>query len=339
MDELTLAIDGGGTRTGAVLFDHTGRVKWKAEGGHSNPNACADSMLRHVFGELLEPAAAYLEKPEADAGLRIFAGISGCSHPASSKRLCSILGSLFPNTSDITVTHDGINALFRGTHGRPGIVAISGTGSLIMAKDQNGDEHRVGGWGYLMGDEGSGYDIGRRAVKAVLNEYDGMGPRTGLTAGILSLFQADSPPDMIPVIYEKGRSLVASFAPLVEKAAVRGDGIALEIINASAASLAAQAAVMLKAMHDICPPPVPVILSGGNWRSGRMVRAFTAKCTGVGDIRWIIPQMPPVYGAAVQAMTDRGILPTYEFASNFAVTFGLDYRPKKGEWPWIQTNG
>lgn len=323
-----LAIDGGGTATSAALVDEKGCVLWRGRGGRSNPTDSTDGLLRQELSELLAPAVA-----AAPGGIRVFAGVAGGSHTRLGSRLKAVLGQIFPEAMSIAVTHDGINALYRGTHGRPGVVVIAGTGTVVMARGVDGRETRAGGWGYLLGDEGSGYDLGNRAIRAVLAAHDGVGPATALTAAVLEALGAGSPPDVVPTVYAGGRTLVASLALLVTGTAQKGDSVAAEIVRDAVQSLSLQLGAVLS--HFECPRPVPVVLSGGVWKSALAVEAFKAACKPAVEVRWILPAMPAVYGAAVQEMGVRGILPTIEYARNFAATWGTECALDEGEWPWM----
>ncbi len=326
-DPVVLAIDGGGTATSAALVHGSGRVLWQGVGGRSNPTDSTDEDLLEQWAALLTPAAS-----AAPRNLAVFAGVAGGSHPKLGGRLHAILEALFPDALSVTVTHDGFNALYRGTHGRPGAVVIAGTGSVVMARDAGGCELRVGGFGYLLGDEGSGYDLGRRAIRAVLDAHDGTGPQTALTAAVLSAMDLSGPKDIVPAVYEGGRARIAALSVVVTGAAALGDTVAVEIVRESAASLAGKLRALLGRFE--CPRPVPVVLSGGVWQSPAVADAFMQACGAAADIRWIKPAMPPVYGAAVNEMVLRGELPDIGYARAFAATYGAAAAPDEGEWPW-----
>lgn len=326
-DTVVLAIDGGGTATSAVLVHSSGRVLWQGVGGRSNPTDSTDGELLEQWAALLAPAASAAPK-----SLVVFAGVAGGSHPRLGGRLRAVLDALFPDARRITVTHDGFNALYRGTHGRPGAAVIAGTGSVVMARDAGGRELRVGGFGYLLGDEGSGYDLGRRAIRAVLDAHDGTGPQTALTAAVLSAMDLRQPTDIVPAVYEGGRARIAALSVVVTGAVASGDAVAAEIVRESAASLAEKLCALLGRFE--CARPAPVVLSGGVWQSPAVTDAFMRACGTDADIRWIKPAMPPVYGAAVNEMAQRGELPDIGYARAFAATYGAAAELDEGEWPW-----
>jgi N-acetylglucosamine kinase-like BadF-type ATPase len=327
-EELVLAIDGGGTATSAALVDGRGHLLWRGQGGRANPTDSTDEMLLREWQGLLAPAVEY-----APGKMRIFAGVAGGSHPRLGRRLSAVLWQIFPGAESITVTHDGINALYRGTHGRPGVAVIAGTGSVVLARGTDGRETRAGGWGYLVGDEGSGYDMGSKAVRAVLAAHDGMGPATKLTVAVLEVLGAGNPLDIVPIVYAGGRTCIASLAPSVIITAEDGDTVAAEIVRTSAKSLSLQLCAVLSRFE--CQRPVPVVLSGGVWNSALSVEVFKTAYAAAGEVRWIDPVMPAVYGAAVQEMGLRGVLPTMDYARTFALTSDVDYNLDEGDWPWI----
>src|SRR5204863_821295 len=121
--------------------------------------------------------------------------------------------------SRILVVNDALIALVAGAGDNPGIVVIAGTGSIVYGRSAAGEAARAGGWGHMIGDEGSGYWIGREALAAVMRAADGRGPSTALTAEILRHFGVADVSHLPRIVYDREapRMSVAALGPLVER--------------------------------------------------------------------------------------------------------------------------
>ncbi len=141
--------------------------------------------------------------------------------------------------SRLLVVNDALIALVAGAHDAPGIVIIAGTGSITYGRNRNGEAARAGGWGHMVGDEGSGYWIGREAVAAVMRAGDGRGPATRLTAEILAHFDVADVSRLPRIVYDRDvpRVNVAALGPIVQKAAEQGDSVARRILERAADEL------------------------------------------------------------------------------------------------------
>ena len=296
MTKYFVAIDGGGTKTDAVLFDDTGRIIQRMIGQSSSPSALDDEQLRShftfIFTELFS-----VEKPALLT--RCFAGISGCDHPLLRERLTKVLMETLPvPTEAIQVDNDAITALWSGTDGSPGVVVIAGTGSIAYGCLPDGSRFRIGGWGHLVGDDGSGYFIGKEAARAALRAYDGLEPRSPLYDKIQAHFKVAAMPDIIPMIYGTTKTTLANLAPLVIDAAESGDAAAIRILTNSAMHLNE---LIRAAISRFDEPDVPVVLAGGLWKA----KWLREKATEGIHARLIRPEYPPVYGAMVGAISGR----------------------------------
>src|SRR5690606_5770705 len=138
----------------------------------------------------------------------------------------------------IVITHDGDIALEAAFEGESGIMLISGTGSVSIARTANGEFLRAGGWGYLIGDEGSGYALGSMGLRAVAHAFDG-GPATELVEMLADARQVSTPDDLVKLVYEEKVPL-QQFAPLVLQAARNGDSVSNEIVTDQTRKLARQ---------------------------------------------------------------------------------------------------
>jgi N-acetylglucosamine kinase-like BadF-type ATPase len=165
------------------------------------------------------------------------------------------------------IVNDALIALVAGAGEDPGVVLVAGTGSIAYGRNRAGRAARAGGWGYLLGDEGGGFWIGRSALAAVVRQYDGRGPSTQLTDLVLAHLRLASPTDLIQEIYEgnQHRKTMAGLAALVGRAAANGDAVAAEIVARAGAELAASIASVI-ARLEMRGEVFPTLLAGGIFR-------------------------------------------------------------------------
>lgn len=309
-----LAVDGGGTKTDVLWFDENGTVLGRIIGKSSNPNDVPIDKVKAEFSQLFTQLFAGKSPPTyLDA---VYAGLSGGEHSKNQHLVRNVLIELLPHAGILTVGHDAINALWSGTHGDPGIVLIAGTGSIAYGQNGDGSTFRVGGWGYLMGDEGSGYDLGRQALIAVMKEHDGRGQRTLLTNLILNRLSITYPEDLIPIIYGGGKSLIASLAPAVFLASERKDPIALKIVRDAVGNLVDVVTTALKKINS--REVSTVVVTGGLFNIDEYLLDIQQACNQ--PVQWVLPSLPPIYGAALQALKLVGLHRTVAFTERFATT-------------------
>jgi N-acetylglucosamine kinase-like BadF-type ATPase len=140
------------------------------------------------------------------------------------------------------------------------VLMIAGTGSIVTGKTQRKEIVRVGGWGRVLGDEGSGYFLGREALRAVLLQFERRGEKTRLTEGLLRKFQWRTADDLVNAVYQQGVE-IASIAPLVIETAAENDVVAQRILQKGAQLLADQARVVVMQMGIL--RKVGLVLMGG----------------------------------------------------------------------------
>ena len=131
-------------------------------------------------------------------------------------------------------------ALWGALEGSPGVSVVAGTGSICCGRNEAGDYITVGGWGHLIGDEGSGYAIGRDVLKAVTHYWDGYGEETGLVKAVIDTLHLEDRQKMIAYVYENSKSSVARAARIAEQEAANGDAVAKKILLKNAGDLAKQ---------------------------------------------------------------------------------------------------
>ncbi|MCH1625947.1 N-acetylglucosamine kinase [Ferdinandcohnia quinoae] len=299
-----LGIDGGGTKTKGVIADHLGNVYASKTVGATNQNGVdihtVESELSNLFTSLKSQNREVFSKLHT-----IFAGMSGVDRPEAKEAMKEILLNLAPSHVNIMIDNDGINALYSGTLGAPGIVQIAGTGSITFGMNRNGERKRIGGWGYLIDDEGSGYDIGRSALHAVFKAFDGRGPKTVLTEMIHQHFNVSVTPGLIQYIYEPGksRSVIAPLSKYVSEAVDKNDEVAKEIISNASGKLANSIGSLCGQLfkNDKNEQPIPVVLVGGVFnRDDLFLRKIHENVKM--NVRLIKPELEPVDGAVIAAL-------------------------------------
>jgi N-acetylglucosamine kinase-like BadF-type ATPase len=210
----------------------------------------------------------------------------------------------------LVTTDDAVIALAGATAGEPGIITIAGTGSIAFGRDAAERGVRVGGWGYIFGDEGAGFDIARQALRAALRWEEGWGQQTSLHAILLDAAGTRSANETMHLFYtdEWPRSRVARLARLVDRAAMEGDLVAREILLAAGQQLAMLAASV---RQQLWRPGEPVRLAyiGGVFRSALLLERFRLLVEMDEGNRCGPPVYGPAAGALLEAYRAAGLRP------------------------------
>ncbi|WP_103019700.1 N-acetylglucosamine kinase [Salinibacter altiplanensis] len=197
--------------------------------------------------------------------LSVCAGVAGAGRPdeqqALADRLRCELGDDAGSVS-VEVVHDACIALDAAFDAESGLVVIAGTGSVVLARTRAGAAHRVGGWGHLLGDPGSGYAVGQAGLRAVAEAFDG-GADTSLRPRIAEEYDVDERAALIHWVYQD-RPALQDVAPLVIEASADGDAVATDILDAQVARLVRQVEWLLSETDDVAPR---VALLGGMLRN------------------------------------------------------------------------
>lgn len=254
-----LGIDAGGTKTVCFLADARGRVLAEARAGGANLQAAGELEVEKVLHLVMEEAVGERDiRPDA-----ICLGIAGVDRPGDAEAVRGIMRRIGFKSRTLVV-NDALIALVAGAGDDPGVVIVAGTGSIAYGRDAAGRAARAGGWGYLLGDEGGGFWIGRAALSAVVRQFDGRGPATLLTEMVLADMHLASPTELIHAIYDKGlqRRAIAGIASVVQRATDEGDAIASEILARAANELTSAAASVITRL-DMRGDIFRIVLSGG----------------------------------------------------------------------------
>ena len=255
-----LGIDAGGTKTVALLADAEGRVVGEGRAGGANLQAHGELEVEKVLHGVMDQALG--ERAVAPAAVCL--GVAGVDRKGDSQVVRDIMKRL-GFRSHTVIVNDALIALVAGNGGLgAGIVLVSGTGSIAYGVNRRGVAARAGGWGSSLGDEGSGYWIGRRVLAAVVRDADGRGPHTALTAMVLAHFDLERPEQLVAEIYDNvtGRRAIASLGATVEQARAEGDLVAVEILRDAATELALAASSVVTRL-DMRGEQFPTWLAGG----------------------------------------------------------------------------
>jgi N-acetylglucosamine kinase-like BadF-type ATPase len=257
-----LGIDAGGTKTVCLLADARGRIVAEARGGGANLQAAGELEVEKVLHHVMEEALGDRDvRPAA-----ICLGIAGVDREEDEAAIRDIMRRIGFKTRTLVV-NDALIALVAGAGDRPGVVVVAGTGSIAYGRDAAARAARAGGWGYLLGDEGGGFWIGRAALAAVVRQFDGRGPATRLTEMVLAEMRLANPTELIHAVYAGGlhRYAIASMAPVVQRAADAGDAVASDIVRRAADELAGAASSVITRL-GMRGDVFPTVLAGGVFR-------------------------------------------------------------------------
>lgn len=297
---LYLGIDGGQSSTTTLIADETGRILGQGRGGPCNHVSVGEGRAKFLsaVGDSLGQAcqAAGLDSTTVTFAAACL-GFSGGAEDKEAYSRELIRSDVYK------ITHDAEIALTGATAGAPGMIIIAGTGSMGFGRNEEGRTARAGGWGYVFGDEGGGFDIVRRALRAVLQEEEGWGPATKLTGALLQATRATSANDLLHRFYTPAypRSTVAQFAPLVDEVASSGDAVAEAVLRSAAAELFA----FVRALHINLfrsSVGVPVAMIGAVFHSNIFREEFSRLVDCVLHCNAIHPQYSPAAGAVLEAL-------------------------------------
>jgi N-acetylglucosamine kinase-like BadF-type ATPase len=272
-----VCIDGGQTRTAVFVQDEDGArmSSWEADPLTTPSKPGALEGLRAVVRGICEELERRRSSPRAMC-------FSLTGYLEGDDRIPVLVEEqvreILPGVERVHTVPDYVGNWAAATRGEPGVVVISGGGAVAYGRNAEGTSLRVGGWGHLLGDEGSGYWIGLEAIKAALGSWSGVSGKTPLEREIMEKFRSSTDLDLINEVYSGGTSDadIANLAPVVAHAR-EGDGISSEILDRAARHLAKIAAAALDNLGDL-----PVYLSGGVFGAATMQERFEGTLLDLG---------------------------------------------------------
>ena len=260
MDGYVLGVDGGGTRTRSIVMDIGGTVHGVGASGPSNP---VTGSLDRAVSSIINSAEMAQRMAGARSFRASFMGVAGTdrSNLAEQLRL-----RLPPSFGETRVFSDSKAALAGATGCKPGLVIIAGTGSIVYGENLEGHEFTAGGWGWRVGDEGSGYSVGVEAIKAAIKAHEGRSPETSLTGKLLENLNLRRIEELVPWVYDPAREPrdFASLLPLVQKAEAEGDEVARIVMAEAGVALGFVASAAVRRLG--LKGGFPVAYCGGVFR-------------------------------------------------------------------------
>ncbi len=253
---LVIGLEAGGTRTVALAVNAADQVLARIEAGPANVRLLDDAALvRH-----LRDLAARLPAPAA-VGL----GLAGAREESDRRRIRTAAARAWPGVpcwagNDLETAFAAAGPVSAEVAAR--VVVISGTGSCCFGQNRSGRAVRVGGWGHLLGDRGSGYDVALAALRAVVEQYDRTGRWPRLGARLLRALALNEPNDLVTWVHAASKADVAALAEEIGAAAAAGDRLAGRVL-AGAAAVLARDAVRCAARLARANAPVEFVLAGG----------------------------------------------------------------------------
>ena len=297
---LYLGFDGGGTKTECVAVDASGREIARGLAGPSNPlRVSFESATAALIASAAEALdRAHLPKEQVRA---VCAGLAGAGRPNVARTMASSLSEAFPNCL-VDVTTDLEIALEAAAENGPGVVLIAGTGSCAYGRNAAGRIARAGGYGPWIGDEGSAYDMGRRAVAAVARTRDLAAPATRLEEMVPTALEGLNWDELTERIARNPDAVFPRLFPVVVEAAQAGDSAAREILFTSAMGLASMAMTVVRRLH-LKDEEFVLAKSGGVFGRSRLFDAMldSALSGGLPHAKIGLLGVSPAVGAARRA--------------------------------------
>ncbi|WP_338599312.1 N-acetylglucosamine kinase [Sulfolobus tengchongensis] len=289
---ILVGVDGGGSKTAAIAYTCGGSFIGKGTAGPGNfHNVGVEEAVKNVNNAILSATKGM--KPDV-----AYIGLAGID----SRYDYNVMSEALKNVANVSyVDHDGFIALYAETKGKPGVIVIAGTGSVIVGYDGN-KRFRYGGLGWLIADEGSAYWVGREALRTLGKILDGRMDRGLLANKMMENLGIKDLDDLIKWAYHEGHKVkeIASLAKIVDEAAKEGDEVALTILKNAAyelASYAVQMAVKIGVNQ--------IYLKGGMFSSSIYFDLFRGYLDN-NNIKGLISQHDPEYGALLLAFKYAG---------------------------------
>ena len=313
MDQLFIGMDGGGTKTRALLFSHDGSRHAIAESAGCNPMHGDAEFVTKTLNDAVDAACVvwknrYGEEFDRSRVAAYFLGSAGFSAEDARLRLLDCFRIKNMENIPHDVRSDMYTTLVGGLEGRPGISFIVGTGSACLAEDEQGRLNQTGGWECLAADEGSCYDVGLQGIRLAVRMADGRLPETAFKESIFHALGIKTTPEIVDRLHQPpiSKAEVASLAVHVFQAAANGDVQALKILERAAEEIA----VMAETSHRLLPTgPYPLVaVAGGAMRSDCYRKlVFDAIRKKLPNAKVALASLPSVVGAGLLAVKLAGL--------------------------------
>jgi glucosamine kinase len=307
-NQFVIGIDGGATKSAAILSDMSGKVQAEESGGASNPQVVGPDKSAAVILNLLEKMCESVGG-SASQVVTLVAGLAGAGREGDRERVKSATNAEAKkrriSLGRVVIESDGRIALEGAFKGKAGIILIAGTGSFALAKDYKGGIHRAGGWGRIVGDEGSGFVIGREGLNAIAKHLDGRIKATVLTKLVKEQLGLSNQEKIINAVYREDFD-IAKVAPLVIEAAASKDIECARILNKATFELSEHVRILVRKIEDSARARAKIPLSFiGSLISNDNIyqKILKQKITfSMPQINVVASEASPAYGGVILAI-------------------------------------
>ena len=314
-----LGIDGGGSKTVCVLMNEKREFLGRGEAGSANYQSVGIEAAKFSIESAINQAIIKQDSIKIDV---ICLGLAGVGRAKDIEIIKKIIKEI-PVTQNIKseniiIYHDAFIALVGGIGNDVGIVVAAGTGSIVFGRNHRGETKRVGGWGYILGDEGGAYQIAVAGMKAAFKAYDGRGIYSSLVEDFKSHFGLNNIEELIEIVYRSGLGVkeIVGLAPVVDNADFLGDEVANQIIDNAVDELVKATSVVIDEIF-VEREFLEVVTTGSVWKGKSKIWDRFVSCINrdFADVNVIFPRFEPVYGAGLLGL---GIL-------------GRNYKPQRAQ--------
>lgn len=316
---IAIGIDGGGSSTRSIIIDERGRVLGKGKAGPSSYSSVSIDTTRDNIQMAIQQALTETSMIRSKIHT-LFIGLGGVLSQDDKQKVKDEVAklNLCPQTN-IYVENDTRNSLAGGLAGEPGLSLIVGTGSVCYGKNQQGSEWKVGGWGHIIDDQGSGYDLGLQAIKAMVRAKDARGLYTPLVDEIFKLLELKELNDIIWKLHQSdfNRDDIAALAPVVLDYARKKDELAVDILQQGVRELAYMVYVVADQLK-LSDREVSITMTGGITESGEPFEGMlkNAILERLTKAKIMTPLFSPVVGSALLALEKMGVVTNEELLNN-----------------------
>lgn len=260
-----IGIDGGGTKTSGVLMREDGTVLAEVRYPGSNPHASTHDQVRDVLTGLLDELGRSAGMPLTSIDA-LCLGMAGVDRPKDRALIEGMIRPKLGPSQKLIVANDAVAGIMAALEKPHGLMLISGTGSVCFGFHEDGRTSRCGGWGQLLGDEGSGYALGVAALKAVIQSFDGRLEQTTLSDKVLSTLNLEQPTDVLGWLQsvKSAKPEIASLSRLVHDADGEGDAVARRLLDQAADDLLWIIRPAHTKLFADTADEVPIVFGGSN---------------------------------------------------------------------------
>lgn len=306
-----LGVDGGGTKTEALVANQNGVIIGAGKSGSSNPHFVGKNMALSALVDAVSTAIRSINMMDVAKAVICVPGMREYKN-----ELAENIGI---DSDKLFVHADEQNAFVAALGKEYGVVVLAGTGSFVMGINKDGNSDVIGGWGPIIGDPGSGFWIAVRALQAVANEYDGFLGHTVLTDKIKAYYSIETISALKRVVSADN---VSHIAVLVKEAALEGDKIAESIIKEAGVELAKMASAVITRL-GLDHADYSLALTGGISNFGELIMKpfINTLRTSHRNIKIKEPLFPPVIGSVMLAMKQDGISWSEDILNNLRSSY------------------